>query len=326
MRQRLLGYCTPSTAAWALIAAGVAARVYVYAANRSLWLDEILLATGIVGRSWDRLLDLLPNDQAAPLGFVLGEVIAVRWLGVSELALRALPLLTGILTLFVFHVLARSVLETRAALFALATVALSNSLIYFSAEVKPYAVDALMTCLILLATAGFLRKPGSAPHIALLSVTGAVAVWLSYPAVFVLCGAAVGMAAAWLPKAGWRRISIDAVAVWMVWGLSFGAHYMLWIADQSNNELWAQVWSNDFMPTHLLCLTTLRWSYFRIMHLLVDPVGFAYAGTAVALLFIGAISLLKRRGGVDLAIVISILIAFAVSATGDMRGRQSSML
>src|ERR687898_3079500 len=72
-----------------LVVLGVALRVWPYAANTSLFLDEILVASNITGLP---LVDLVTKplalDQVAPGGFLLMEKLSVLLLGPSELALR----------------------------------------------------------------------------------------------------------------------------------------------------------------------------------------------------------------------------------------------
>ena len=93
-----------------VITLGVAARTAHFFANRSLWLDEAMLGLNIGERSFAELLQPLAFNQAAPLGFLWLEKLAVTLLGVSEMALRLFPLLAGIFGLFVFAVLGRRLL------------------------------------------------------------------------------------------------------------------------------------------------------------------------------------------------------------------------
>ncbi len=49
-------------------AAGGAVRLYTFLANRSLWLDELMLAENIIDRDFGSLLAPLANQQVAPRG------------------------------------------------------------------------------------------------------------------------------------------------------------------------------------------------------------------------------------------------------------------
>src|SRR5881392_4485369 len=61
----------------ALIALGIVLRLARYLANRSLWLDEVLLARNILDRSFTGLLAPLDLNQAAPIGFLMLQKLAV---------------------------------------------------------------------------------------------------------------------------------------------------------------------------------------------------------------------------------------------------------
>lgn len=46
----------------------MAVRLYTFLANRSLWLDELMLAENIIGRDFGSLVAPLANQQVAPRG------------------------------------------------------------------------------------------------------------------------------------------------------------------------------------------------------------------------------------------------------------------
>ena len=85
-----------------------------------LWLDEAATAQNILERSLSQLLTVpLDYGQAAPKGFLLLEWVVSRTFGTSDLALRLLPFVAGIASLFIFAGLARRLLNRAGALAAL---------------------------------------------------------------------------------------------------------------------------------------------------------------------------------------------------------------
>ena len=90
-----------------LIAFGALLRIVQYATNRSLWLDEAAFARNVLDRSFAQLLLPLDYLQTPPMGFLLLEKLATSALSGSEYALRLLPLLAGILSLFLACAVAR---------------------------------------------------------------------------------------------------------------------------------------------------------------------------------------------------------------------------
>ncbi|RPJ58040.1 MAG: hypothetical protein EHM24_28980, partial [Acidobacteria bacterium] len=108
-----------------LVLLGVALRAWGYAANPSLWLDEILVARNIVGLPLGDLLTRpLYLDQVAPRGFLLLEKLATLALGESELVLRLFPFLCGLLGLVLFRRLAERTLDGWAVPLAVALCAI----------------------------------------------------------------------------------------------------------------------------------------------------------------------------------------------------------
>src|SRR5438093_1878315 len=82
---------------WLIIGFGITVRCVQYIANRSLWLDESLLALNIVHRTFLQLLQPLDYEQGAPVGFLMIEKASVQIFGNNEYALRLFTFLFGII-------------------------------------------------------------------------------------------------------------------------------------------------------------------------------------------------------------------------------------
>lgn len=119
-----------------IICFGILVRLVQYLFNRSLWADEAVLALNIVNRSYLELLQPLDYDQGAPLGFLMVEKLAVQAFGDNEYALRLFPLLSSIISFFLFYELARRSIQRLAIPIALALFASLRYLVYYASEVK----------------------------------------------------------------------------------------------------------------------------------------------------------------------------------------------
>ena len=133
----------------------------------------------------------------APVGFLVLERAAVLALGASELALRLVPLVSGLLALIVFERTARRLLTPWYALLATWLFAVAVPLVFFSAEVKPYAVDVLAAVLITW-TVSAPVSDGWRTTAALASL-GLLA-WVSNPAALMLAGTGAALAILYLVR------------------------------------------------------------------------------------------------------------------------------
>lgn len=229
-----------------LVAVGTALRVRQFAFGRPLWTDELFLALNIVPRSAHALADRLAWDQSAPPLYVWLERLCVHVLGPSEYALRLPALLAGVLLLpLVWHVAARLTNQWGAAL-ATAASALSPLLIYFSNELKPYAVDAAVTLALVALTLRQLDRPGGGRLLAL-AVAGVWGVLLSTPAVFTLAGVGAALLVPALAARSARRVGWLA-AMGGAWLATFGLVYAT-VYRHSTGSAFLQSY---FGPTFLL--------------------------------------------------------------------------
>ena len=96
------------TVLWAFVVLGILLRLRQYLFDRSLWVDESMLALNIIRRSPAELLKPLDYSQAAPVGFLWLEKLAVHYFGSGEMALRFVPLLCGIGSVLLFLGVARN--------------------------------------------------------------------------------------------------------------------------------------------------------------------------------------------------------------------------
>lgn len=274
---------TYTTIALLLIAIGAAARLAHLLADRSLWLDEAMLALNIVSRSFAALLQPLDYAQGAPLGFLMLEKLAVTLWGPNETALRCVPFLAALGALVAFHFLAQRVLPRRDALLALALFALSPALVYYAAEVKQYALDACCTTLVLLTALQVDAHPQRHSAGALFAALGAIAVWLSHPAVFVLAGAGTYLIVRrW--RAGDRPGVTRMIVIAVVWSISFAIDVGISLQHLAANRFLLGYWQAGFppLPTSLAALLWYPTAAGELLSLgLIAPFSTEHAPVAI---------------------------------------------
>lgn len=249
----------------ALLAAllvGALLRLLQYAVNRSIWLDEGLLAANFLPRGWAGLLQPLTRGQTAPLGFLAVEKLAATLLGPSELALRLFPLLCGLATLALLPRVASRYLSRAAAPLAVAVVALAPFLVYYSSEVKQYAVDALIAVAILGCAAALAERPHDHRLHAGFALLGVAALWLSQPAVFMLGG--TGIVLGLRALRGRDRAALGPLAASAaLWVVAFAGSYAVSRHEVMDPEYMHAFWRTGFLP--LIPRTAADWAWLPRM-------------------------------------------------------------
>lgn len=297
---------------WGIAAVGALLRVARYLDNRSLWLDEAFLAINLTDKSFSDLFGRLEFLQSAPAGFLAAEKAAVTVLGDSEYALRLVPLLASIAALALFVHVAGRLLPPLAAVLAVALFATNPELLYYSSEVKPYSSDVAVG-LLLLALGLHAAEAGERPlrRLAPLAVAAPIAVWFSFPSVFVLGAVAVPLLLRAV-REGDRRQLAAVTAVFGAAAVSFAAVYAV---ASTNVSRTADALFPSATPHGLGRLSELAhdsWS------LIVNPGGFDDGTNALAalLLVIGVLALRRRLPWLAL-----LGLPLVLAAAADLLGR-----
>lgn len=235
------------TLAWLLVLLGIAIRLEQYFYNRSLWMDEAMVGLNLIQRSFGQLTKTLKFHQAAPLGWLFTSKLCHVLFGGRELALRLPEIAAGVLSVLLVLALGKRLLSSSALCVAVGLFALSRPLIYYSSELKPYGSDPAVAASLWLTAFWVLAKP-TRSRIVVLALWGALSVWFSYPALFVLSG--LGLTILWwsLAEGGWDKLSPFVPAL-LLWVVSFAANYWFFLHASSHDPLFL-----DTYPPLLLSL------------------------------------------------------------------------
>lgn len=178
--------------------------------TRSLWLDEAWLANLVLAPTWtafvDEILGRTPGSvQVAPVPplFAIALRLLAMVVGRSAPGLRLLPLAASVAAVLVAYVLAHRLASASrgrapdtgrvAGLVAAACFACYPAVVLYGQELKPYATDVLTVLVLLACGERVLARPDAArPWVAFALVAGLVP-GISYPAVLVLPGLALGL-------------------------------------------------------------------------------------------------------------------------------------
>ena len=229
---------------------GTFLRLFEYFRNRPLWLDETMLALGIGRHGYAGLLGSLDYDQTAPPLFLWGLKTVSLVGGMSEYSLRLLPLLAGLALPWVVWRVVRALGGPVAGVIATTLSALSVPLIYYSAEAKPYSVDALASGILIMFTLRVREEPGQSRLWWQLLIAGLLGALVTIPLPLMLAGVVTGLLLD--PKVrsvpGARENLAGVIGIWAV---GFGLIY--WLVYQGMTTMylhrfWADTFLNPLAP------------------------------------------------------------------------------
>ena len=259
---------------WAIISLGILLRLAQYLFNRSLSVDEASVSLNIIHRSFLGLLQPLDYNQGAPIGFLMVQKLLVGSFGGSEYVLRLFPLVCGIVSLFLFYRMAKDYIDPKAVALALGLFGISNRLIHYSSEVKQYSTDVAVALLLYVVTIHVQSRKLSISSITLFGLVGAIALWLSHPAVFVLTGIGATVALLSLFRREWARIGRLAIAC-SIWISSFAILYFISLRGLSQNRVLLNFWNEHFMPFPPSSPSDIVWFLKAFLGFIKYTLGFA---------------------------------------------------
>jgi hypothetical protein len=248
---------------WIILAVGILIHIIQYIANRSLWLDEAMLSSNIVNRTLFGMLQHLDYAQGAPVGFLILEKLAVLSFGSNEYSLRLFPLLSGVISLFIFYKVSSIYIRNKAVPFAVLLFSISYPLIRYSSEVKQYSTDVLIALILYLTAAPFFSEEKSNRIFFIFGIVGALSIWLSFPSVFVLAGLGTVIFAMHLHSGEWKEVK-KLLVIYLFWSINFSIFYYFFLHDLSSHKYLLKAWEKSFAPFPLTSIPQFKWylNYF----------------------------------------------------------------
>jgi dolichyl-phosphate-mannose-protein mannosyltransferase len=291
----------------ALLVVGVALRVWQYAADTSMWFDELSIARNVHERSFATLmLHPLGYDQVAPLGFLALVKASAALLGPSDLALRVVPFLCGIAALFLFYRLATRTLAPSGAIIAVALFALGPAFIRYTGELKQYGVDILATIALTLVTLGLLDRTVTVRRCVVAGCVGGALVWFSQAAILIMAGLGAVLVIRWLSWRGpeTRLLVRITVPIWAAASLAALVVSRRHVTPETLAFMHA-FWSGrgGFLPTPFSASGTVLWFWRQIVDLFGIMMGYPWPAVYAVLTLAGFVILWRQRRDVALVLL-----------------------
>lgn len=301
-------------AVWIVIVFGAGLRLFQYLTRTSLWGDELAVVANVSARNMgDLALRPLSASQMAPSGFLLALKALTSVCGVSEYSVRAIPLIASLLSLPLFASLSRlKLVRPYTFLVGLSAFAVSPPLVRHSAQAKPYSSD-VAVCLLCLCVASLWMYKGTIRNAGLFSLAAAIAVWFSYPAMFI--GAAVAFVATARCITRWsKERAIQACVLLSAWLPS--AILLLVLehhrSSSATHSYMLAYWANWLMP-HDFTFQSIGAYLIRLFRdCFGDFLRLPKWRTGVVFMVLGIVSVFRRSKGAAL-VVTPILFVLAAS-------------
>jgi hypothetical protein len=247
-----------------LLALGILWRVVRYLLQFPVWGDEAFICLNLVDQDYLGLTGQLRCSQVAPLLFLWGELVAFFCLGHSELALRLLPFLAGMGGLLLTWRLAHLTLPPLGRTFAVGFLAVAIWPVSMSTLIKPYALDLLMASALLVPAVQWLQRPERTVWLLVLALVIPLAIFASYPSVFVAGGVSLALLATAWKQPGWKA-RVYFVIYNVLLFASFLGSYLVVGRNQldrqtgSVNTFLQDYWAHGFPPNGVLPFLDWFW-------------------------------------------------------------------
>ncbi len=165
---------------------GITVRLLALLDARPLWRDEAPVALSVIQNSIFSLPGNILNAQKAPLLFWIETKFSQMLFGDSEIALRLIPFICALLSVFVFYIFSKKYLRNKySIIIANLLFAVNLRLIYFSEDLKPYSCDVLFFMLALLFFGKFMKTEYTKKNLTVFVFVSLFIMISSFPACIV---------------------------------------------------------------------------------------------------------------------------------------------
>jgi len=281
--------------------------------NRSLWLDEAMLALNIINKSHAQLLQPLDYIQVAPIAFLQIEKVFSVLIPNSEFGLRIFPLLCFWTSIYLFYKISLILSKNaKIILLAVSLFCLNTSLMYYSSEVKQYMSDVFVCLLLYFILLKEYRN--NLNRFILLALFGAISIFLSNVSAIVLSTLGVYLL---IEQIKTKRINYFGLAIpFATWAIVFSFYYLRFIHNHPSKDTMLAYWSNCFMPLNIMGIGFWDFCFNKTKMVFSTLIPFGDLWIIALLFFIiGLYSLIKSKNKkVLLLLLLPLVLQLVLSA------------
>jgi len=240
-------------------------------------MDEVYLSSSLIRMNYtDLATQVLDYQQKAPIGFLWMVRFVITLFGNNEIVLRLIPLLSGIISLFLYIKVCRSFLTPLGQIVAICIFSFAPALVYHSVEIKQYSTECLSTVIALYLFIKF-KDSTSWKKKLMWGTLGAAILWFSFSVIFILGGIAAGMTFNFILNKDWKSLFNNLIS-FSIWGVSFLVNYIVFTHKHVDSE-WIVYWFktyNNFMPFPPLSIQELKWFPSNFLQMMDYPLGLVW--------------------------------------------------
>jgi hypothetical protein len=278
-----------------LLASGLALSLWQFIYNRSLYIDEAMLALNIIRKTSAQLLLPLEYIQVAPILFLQIEKFCSLIIPNSEYGLRLFPLLCFWTSLFCFYKIAVKIFDKKLLIiFALSLFVFNPMFLRYSNEVKQYITD---VCVLLAMYCALLKEYKTLRvRLVYLSIAGSIAIFLSNvaPIILLTCGIYLLYEEFFVTK---RKRILPYLPMGVLWMSVFAVYYVLFIHNHPLRYIMVGAWQrvNAFLPLNSMT-KFCEFVFYQASHFAVGIAGnIPFAIIWVVIFITGFIKLLQTN-------------------------------
>ena len=288
---------------WGLVALGLFLHANNYFDHLSFWADEAWVALELNRRSLPEIFfneNLSPHYAVPPVGFLLIVKSFILLLGNNEYAFRLFPFICGLASLLIYHALLKKNFNSQGSIIALMLLVFCNQFIFYSAQLKQYASDVLVTMIIYLLCFNFLSRQFSWPRAIFISLVGSLCLTLSHPAILTLGG--IMVANVILLRNEPQRLNRHLI-LYGFWFIFFIMMYFFYYRSNFSNPRMLSYQHGGF-----LALTNLPGLGKKMIDIFNRPCGLSFASFVLPVFCLGVYHLFKKSPKVALQLIMPFII------------------
>ena len=305
--------------AYVAIAIGITLRLIMFFQDRDLIIDEANIVRNLYERNFIELLYPLSYAQYAPPIFLWMEKTISLFSGFGSFSLKLFPMMCGIAMLFLFYAILTRLISIYIVWIPLSLLAVSPYFIEYSATIKQYIFDSLISLLLIgLALRTEIFATPSKRFFILWSSAGIIAIFSSMPSVFTL--AAVGLYYGWIifQSKEWKRLPY-LFLISGIWLLAFALYYFTMLKPQITSGYLQSYHADYFLSAFPTSYPEWKHDYMRLKELLNSACGYSSYNYFIAYgcLAVAIIVLLKKKPAILLLLLTPVGLMLVAAAANQ---------